>query len=294
MSTERSVTTAIIPASGFSTRRLPVSAAFPKEFMPIGNSSSIDYVIDDLVRAHITDIHIVIHPFHRSLFEHYFHAYKELDAHLERKHKPAQLEELHALRRRANFNFIDDPTKSGVDELYGTTIPLRIALETIDNPRAFMYIGADDFTFRTDGGSDLADLVQTFEQSGADAALLGMRASVERLKQGGLLVVKPSQAEQQNEAIWLSGIAEKPTHPEEYPEPRLGNISKYIFTRAIRPFIMENQPNPATNEYYITDVCEAFAAKHKVAVCEAQGTYYDVGTLENWRAANDALGARRG
>ncbi len=274
------VTTAIVAASGFNTRRLPAAAAFPKEFMPIGNRPAIDFVVDDLVRAGITDIYIVIHPFHRELFERYFIKNKVLDDHLTRKGKAAAFKQMQDRRQQATFHFIEDRTKE--DGFYGSTMPLRVALAAIDAP-AFIYTSADDFTFRTDGGSDMADMVAAFHRTSAEAAILGLKRPLEDLKNFGVLAVKPEDNR------LLSHLVEKPPRPEELPEPRLANISKYLFTEAVRPFVMESQPNPQRGEYEITDVIDTFAAEHAIAVCAAEGTYYDVGTLDNWLAANQAL-----
>jgi len=282
MNSRPSITTAIIAASGFNTRRLPVAAAFPKEFMPIGNRPAIDFVINDLVRAGITDIHLVVHPFQRQLFESYFYRYPLLESHLERKGKTAELEQLQALRQRAIFHLIEDHTKAQGE--YGTTVPLRVALRQLPDLPAFIYTTADDFTYRFDGGSDMTDLVAGFTQSGVDAALLGLELPLPQLKTVGVCAVR-----REGPVNLLEHLVEKPAHPEKLPEPRLANISKYLFTDAVRPFVMDNQIDLASGEYRITDVIEAFAAAHKVAVCAASGTYYDVGTLDNWLAANQAL-----
>jgi UTP--glucose-1-phosphate uridylyltransferase len=288
MSTTRSVTTAIIPASGFNTRRLPVTAAFPKDFMPIGNRPSIDYLVDDLVKAGITDIYMVVHPFQRNLFERYFHSYDALDQHLRRKQKQAALEQLQMLRQRANFHFIDDNT-THTGSMYGSTIPLRLTLEQLPELENFIYASADDFTVRIDGGSDIADLVKMFQDSDGDGAVLGMTASLQELKHLGVFEVEPT-----GDFHWFRQVVEKPAHPEKLPEPRLANIGKYLLTASVRSSVNETPANPSNNEFMITDVLNAFAGEHRIAVCQAKGTYYDVGTVENWLAANQALGGAHG
>lgn len=283
MSSRSSVTTAIIAASGFNTRRLPAAAAFPKEFMPIGNRPAIDFVIDDLVRASITDIYIVIHPFQRGLFESYFYQYPQLESHLRRKGKTEELDRLKALRARANFHLIENRVAAKGE--YGTTVSVREALRELPDLPAYIYTTADDFTYRDDGGSDMADLVAGYEQSGAAAALLGLELPLPQLKTVGVCNVHRESA-----MNVLRHLVEKPSRPEELPAPRLANISKYLFTAGIRPFIMENRIDEASGEFRITDVIDAFTAEHKVVVVPAAGSYYDVGTLDNWLAANRVLG----
>ncbi len=275
-------TVAIFPAGGFGTRRLPVSAAIPKEFLPIGNRPVIDYTIDELVAAGVTDIYMVVHAFQRPLFEHYFQGYDELDAHLERKHKTDHLEQLRALRRRANFHFIDD-SSDGTDQ-YGTTVPLRIALEAIGDLPLFFYCNIDDFMLRRDGGNNLAELIKLQQQTGAAGGLLGAEAALKQLTQTAVLITH-----KKNGVRWLDATAEKPAHPEQYPEPRLSNVGSYLFTDAVRPLVIKSRPNADTGEYMITDILNELAAKGGVVVSQARGTYYDSGTLENWLTANREL-----
>ncbi|HUC87346.1 MAG TPA: sugar phosphate nucleotidyltransferase [Candidatus Saccharimonadales bacterium] len=288
MSTPPTITTAIIPASGFNTRRLPVTAAFPKDFMPIGNRPAIDYLVDDLVRAGITDIYMVVHPFQHDLFERYFHGYEELDHHLQRKHKQVALDELHTLRARASFHFIDN-TVTVAGGMHGSTVSLRLALEQLSGLDGFIYASADDFTVRSDGGSDMVDLVQAFQSTGADGAVLGMTAPLADLKQMGVFEVRPEAG-----TPWLKQVVEKPAHPEKLPQPRSANIGKYLFTATIRPFVDQTPPNPANNEYMITDVLNSYVKEHRLVVVPAEGSYYDVGTVKNWLAANQALVDSRG
>ena len=50
---------AVIPAAGFGTRFLPQTKAMPKEMLPIVDKPIIQYIVEELVDAGITDIIIV-------------------------------------------------------------------------------------------------------------------------------------------------------------------------------------------------------------------------------------------
>ena len=47
---------AVIPAAGFGTRLLPVTKSQPKEMIPIVDTPTIQYVVEEAVRSGITDI----------------------------------------------------------------------------------------------------------------------------------------------------------------------------------------------------------------------------------------------
>src|SRR5216110_2944794 len=50
---------AVIPAAGLGTRFLPASKSIPKEMLPIVDRPTIEYVVEEAVRAGIRDILVV-------------------------------------------------------------------------------------------------------------------------------------------------------------------------------------------------------------------------------------------
>src|SRR3954463_7220506 len=87
-----SVRKAVIPAAGLGTRFLPATKAIPKEMLPIVDIPTIQLVIDEAVRAGVTDV-IVVNGRHKHAIEdHFDHAY-ELE---------------HTLRERGNAALADE------------------------------------------------------------------------------------------------------------------------------------------------------------------------------------------
>ncbi|HBS14543.1 MAG TPA: hypothetical protein DEB61_00755, partial [Alcanivorax sp.] len=62
---------AVIPVAGFGTRMLPASKSIPKEMLPVVDRPAIAYVVDEAVRAGITEIILVSHA-SKSAVENYF------------------------------------------------------------------------------------------------------------------------------------------------------------------------------------------------------------------------------
>ena len=75
---------AVIPVAGFGTRMLPASKSIPKEMLPVVDRPAIAYVVDEAVRAGITEIILVSHA-SKSAVENYFDGHPELEAQLEAK-----------------------------------------------------------------------------------------------------------------------------------------------------------------------------------------------------------------
>lgn len=280
---KRAVTTAIIGDNGFSTRRLPISATIPKGFTPIGNCPVVDYVVEDLVSAGITDIYFVIHQYHRDIYDRYFIGNEVLDHYLDEKGKTEELNRLQALRARANFHMIDRPAPVGK---YGTAIPPLMVYEEILSLGTCLYLASDDFTVRSDGGNDIADLLEAFgRHQGAVGALTGYDLPEEVLSNVGVMGLRKS-----GESWVLRDLIEKPTHPEKLQKPLLANISKHIIGKEMWPYFLKLESNPKQGEYYIVDIYDQLANEGKdIVVYEAKGSYFDVGTLPNWLLANAKL-----
>src|SRR5687768_1932145 len=83
---------AVIPAAGLGTRFLPATKAIPKEMLPIVDVPTIQLVIDEAVRAGITDIVVVNGRHKHAIEDHFDHAY-ELE---------------HTLRERGKTKLADD------------------------------------------------------------------------------------------------------------------------------------------------------------------------------------------
>ncbi len=74
--TRSRITKAVIPAAGLGTRFLPATKAIPKEMLPIVDIPTIQLVIDEAVRAGITDVVVVNGRNKMSIEDHFDHAYE--------------------------------------------------------------------------------------------------------------------------------------------------------------------------------------------------------------------------
>ncbi len=54
------ITKAIVPVAGWGTRRLPITKIIEKSMLPVGNRPLVDYSVQELIAAGVTDIYMVI------------------------------------------------------------------------------------------------------------------------------------------------------------------------------------------------------------------------------------------
>src|SRR5919107_1813644 len=83
---------AVTPAAGLGTRFLPATKAQPKEMLPLIDKPAIQYVVEEAVRAGLTDILIITGRGKRSIEDHFDRSI-ELEYFLEDKGKFDELKQ---------------------------------------------------------------------------------------------------------------------------------------------------------------------------------------------------------
>src|SRR3990167_1935247 len=150
---------AVIPAAGFGTRFLPQTKAMPKEMLPIVDKPVIQYVVEELVDAGITDIIIVTGYHKRTIEDHFDAANLDLLENLRQggeKKKPL-LEEIENISKLANFIYVRQKGP------YGNGTPLYNVRHLIgDEP--FIYTWSDDFILANP--SRFKQMIEVFERYG--------------------------------------------------------------------------------------------------------------------------------
>src|SRR3982750_937894 len=144
MSEPKKIRKAVIAAAGFGTRFLPQTKAMPKEMLPLIDKPIIQYIVEDLVAAGITDVIIVGSSSKRAIEDHFDVANEDLLVNLRAggAKKAHYIEELEALANLANFTYVRQKGP------YGNATPLMNAAHLIgDEP--FIYAYADDLTVAT-------------------------------------------------------------------------------------------------------------------------------------------------
>ncbi|MDF0147204.1 sugar phosphate nucleotidyltransferase, partial [Staphylococcus pseudintermedius] len=89
----KKITKAVIPAAGLGTRFLPATKAMPKEMLPILDKPTIQYIVEEAVRAGIEDI-IIVTGKHKRAIEDHFDNQIELEMNLAEKGKDDLLEKV--------------------------------------------------------------------------------------------------------------------------------------------------------------------------------------------------------
>jgi UTP--glucose-1-phosphate uridylyltransferase len=99
MTSGKRVIKAVIPAAGLGTRFLPATKAMPKEMLPVVDQPAIQYVVEEAVRAGLTDLLMITGRQKRALEDH-FDREPSLERALEAK---GDLDRLDAVRHASSL-----------------------------------------------------------------------------------------------------------------------------------------------------------------------------------------------
>ena len=268
------VTKAVIAVAGWGTRMLPITKSIEKCMLPVGTRPVVDYVVQDLVLAGVQDIYFVVGEQSAQL-QSYYHSNVQLNDYLRSRGKEALLD-LVAPLDGVSVHYITQPMNSQ----YGTSIPVGLASSFVAEDESVLVIMGDQFFYRTDGGSNAADLVKFAEESGLSAALYGNEVPDEDVSKFGII--------EKDEAGHFVRIVEKPA-PEEAPS-NLNNSSFYLFDKDIFELARTLPVNPTRGEYEVTDAINAYVASgKKIAVGTVAGEYMECGSVEGWLKANERI-----
>lgn len=263
---------AIIAVAGYGTRRLPITKSIEKCMLPLGNRPVIDYIVADCVRAGITDIYFVVSGSAEQLRS-YYSRHVALEDKLQESGKPQLIESI-TPPAGVRFHYIEQDLS---DSRYGTSIPVWLCRDYIDEDELVLVMMGDDVTYSLSGESDIERLV------GLNApCMLGVPIVSGDLSSYGVIKLSDDHT--------FDSIVEKPAKGSE--PSRMINVSKYVLPGTFMKYLdaaVRLGPNQS-GEYYITDpINQMVRGGTDLVVVEAQGTYLDTGSLENWVNANTWL-----
>jgi UTP--glucose-1-phosphate uridylyltransferase len=268
------ITKAIIPVAGWGTRRLPITKAIEKSMLPIGNVPVVDFVVRDCIKAGIKDIYFVVSGEAHQL-RGYYSQNEALEAYLQKNGKGALVSFI-TPPLDVIFHFVTQDTT----DAYGTTIPVWLCREYIQEDEQVLVIMGDQFFYRTDDGSNAADLIQLVEQSAVRAGLLGVPVPIKEVKKYGVI--------EKDADSFYKRIVEHP-EPEEAPS-NLNNASFYLFDSSFFDYLKRDMEMQRDGEYMIIDPINEYVKDgHRIIVGEAKGEYLDAGSVEGWLHANTVV-----
>jgi UTP--glucose-1-phosphate uridylyltransferase len=236
------ITKAVIPAAGLGTRFLPATKAMPKEMLPVVDTPAIQYVVEEAVRAGLSDL-LVVTGRNKNALENHFDRATELEAMLEAKGDQPRLDAVLRSTNLATLHYVRQRD------------PLGLGHAVL---RSQMHVGQEPFAVLL--GDDLIDerdvllerMIAVHDLKNASViALMEVEPSVAHLY--GIATVETTDLD---DVVKITGLVEKPasgTAPSN-----LAVIGRYVLQPEIFPILEATKPGSG-GEIQLTDGLSALA-----------------------------------
>ncbi|MFA6215470.1 MAG: UTP--glucose-1-phosphate uridylyltransferase [Patescibacteria group bacterium] len=265
----------VIPVAGLGTRFLPVTKAQPKEMLPIVDKPIIQYIVEEAVRAGITDVILVTGGTKRAIEDH-FDRNEYLEEHLKKCGKDKYYQAIKEVAELANFIYIRQKGP------YGNGTPVLNAKEIIgDEP--FAVVWGDDI-WVCPKKPHIQQLVEVFERYG-DPVITAKITTREGTKKYGII----EGIETEKGVYQVKSIVEKPG-PEK-AKSKIASHGGYIFTPDIFP-ALEKTKLGKDNELWLVDAIAKLLEKRPIYAKLVEGELFDPGSKLGWLKANVEFGLK--
>ena len=242
MPTSAAVKKAVIPAAGLGTRFLPATKAVPKEMLPVVDTPTIQYVVEEAVAAGLGDI-LLITGRGKGAIEDHFDRAPELEEVLEAKGDTTGLE----LIRRSDQLAAVHSIRQGAPKGLGHAV-LCAAEHVGDEP--FAVLLGDDFIHP--GDPLLRRLLEVRDRYGGSVVTL-MEVDREHISLYGAAAIEPTG---EDDVARVTDLVEKPD-PDDAPSNQV-IIGRYVCDPAIFGVLRETPPGRG-GEIQITDALKTLA-----------------------------------
>ena len=263
---------AIIPAAGLGTRVLPASKAIPKEMLPIVDKPAIQYIVEEAVKAGITDILIITNRGKEAIENHFDHSI-ELETMLTAKKKDKQLEEITSVCNLANIYFLRQKETKGLGDAV-----LRAKEFVGDEPFAVLY--GDDVIIGESPA--IGEMMEAYERY--SKCVVGIKeVSDEAVVRYCSLKVEPLE----KDVFAVSDMIEKPSIFNKFSNYSI--LGRCILEPEIFD-ILEKTPFGVGGELQLTDAMKTVAAQKGMVGVVFSGERHDMGNKFGVLKANIDVG----
>lgn len=266
---------AVIPAAGLGTRFLPATKAQPKEMLPIIDTPTIQYVVQEAIDSGIDDILIISGKGKRAIEDHFDRNF-ELELQLQNKDDHALYNEIRRISDMANIHFIRQKELKGLgDAIY------YARLHAGNEPIAVL-LGDTIIDSVIPVTQQLIDIYEQYRQTILACEIVPQENVSRYGIIGGVKV---------NDRLWeVNDLVEK---PDACSSPsNLAIAGRYILTPEIFKTI-EQTTQGKGNEIQLTDALRLLLKRERILAYVIEGKRYDIGNKLDYLKTVVEFGLKR-
>ncbi|MGH9000808.1 MAG: UTP--glucose-1-phosphate uridylyltransferase GalU [Acidimicrobiia bacterium] len=250
---------AVIPAAGLGTRFLPATKSQPKEMLPVIDKPTIQYVVEEAVRAGITDILVITGRGKRAIEDHFDRNF-ELEFYLEEGKKDDLLGEVQSISEMADIHYIRQRDPLGLGHA------ISVSRQHVGSEPFAVLLGDD---IMADESRLLRSMLGVYERYGRSVVAV---QEVPKTDISAYGCIVPEDVEEN--LVRIRSIVEKPK-VEEAPS-NLAVIGRYVFTPEIFDALDRITPG-AGGELQLTDAIGLLLDSQTVFGYSFEQGRYDIG-----------------
>jgi UTP--glucose-1-phosphate uridylyltransferase len=250
---------AVIPAAGLGTRFLPVTKAQPKEMLPIIDTPTIQYVVQECVDSGIEDILIISGKGKRSIEDHFDKNF-ELESRIQEREDESLYTQLRHIESMANIHFIRQKELNGLgDAIY------HARFHCAHEPFAVL-LGDTIIDSVIPATQQLIDSFEQYRQTVIAVETVPMEFVSRYGIVGGTSL--------SDKIIQLNELVEKPD--KDHAPSNFAIAGRYILTPEIFS-ALEKTPRGKNNEIQLTDALQILLKEEGIISTLIEGKRYDIG-----------------
>jgi UTP--glucose-1-phosphate uridylyltransferase len=280
MTLGKTVSKAVIPAAGLGTRFLPATKAMPKEMLPVVDQPAIQYVVEEAVKAGLTDLLMITGRNKRALEDH-FDREPALERTLELKGDLDRLEAVQHASSLAPLHYLRQGDPKGLGHAV-----LCSRQHVGDEP--FAVLLGDDLIDERD--ELLSTMIEVHAKTGGSVIAL-IEVDPSQISAYGCADISAVAGE---DYFRVNRLVEKPAAAEA--PSNLAVIGRYVLHPAVFDVLEQTEPGRG-GEIQLTDALQTLAA----AEGEGPGVYgvvfkgrrYDTGDKLSYLKAVITLASER-
>lgn len=267
---------AIIPAAGLGTRFLPATKVQPKEMLPIIDTPTIQFVVQEVVDSGITDILIITGKGKRAIEDHFDRSW-ELEEELAKDGREDLLEQIRNIANMANIHYIRQK------EFIGLGNAIYYAKQHVAGEPFAVLLG--DTIVDTPDTPATRQLVE-FYQVWRCPAIAVEEVDHDKVDRYGIIQGRKID----DQTYIIEDLIEKPSL-EEAPS-NLAIAGRYILTPSIFDFI-EQTPHGKGGEIQITDALRMLCKQERLYAYKFTGRRHDIGNRLDYIKCSVEFALRR-
>lgn len=250
---------AVIPAAGMGTRFLPVTKAQPKEMLPVVDTPTIQYVVQEAVESGIDDILIITGRGKRAIEDH-FDRNIELESKLDEREDEVLYNQLRYIENMANIHYIRQK------ELNGLGDAIYCAKDHCGNEPFAVLLGDTIVKSVIPVTQQMIDAYEQYNQS----VIAVETVPKDKVSRYGIV----GGDKLSSKILQLNELIEKPSI--EMAPSNLAIAGRYILTPEIFPALEKTQRGKG-NEIQLTDAFRILLKSENIISLAIEGKRYDIG-----------------